>query len=192
LAAEKVKLKRGFKANAERLADKFRADLNIHACAPLCAFRLAEHLGVAVYSATEIDDSQSSFDVLSGSNGKECEWSALTMKTKAGNTIIIYNPFHSTARQQSDVMHELAHVICEHERNDTNNQIILPVGLRSYNPEQEEEAKCLGSTLQLSKPCLLWSKKRNMSNSDIASHFNASLSMVTYRMNITGLSKIKY
>jgi Zn-dependent peptidase ImmA (M78 family) len=58
--------------------------------------------------------------------------------------------------------------------------------------EEEEEAICLGATLQLSKPCLLWVRKRNMTNEEIASHFNASVEMVNFRMSMTGLNKQFY
>ncbi len=68
----------------------------------------------------------------------------------------------------------------------------MPLALRSYNSEHEEEAKCLGSTLQLAKPGLLWASKRNMTNEEIANYFTASIDMVNYRMNTTGIAKIKY
>ena len=111
------------------------------------------------------------------------------MKNAAGDQIVINNPFHSTARQQSDVMHELAHIICKHERRQTEYDFEIPFGMRYFNEVQEEEAKCLGATLQLATPCLLWSRKRSMTHEEISSHFNASIDMVTYRMNMTGIAK---
>jgi len=182
-------LKRGFKAQAERLAKKYREDLNIHPCGPLSAFKLAEHLEVPVYKATEFLRLQEEANLLSGLLGTDCGWSALTMITKAENRIIIYNPFHSDARQQSDLMHELAHIICKHQRNETQYPFEIPIGMREFNEEQEEEAKCLGSTLQLAIPCLLWASKRNMSYTEIADYFHSSIDMVKYRMNMTGIAR---
>lgn len=187
--ASKITLKRGFKANAERLAKEYREKLNIHPCGPLCAFKLAEHLLIKVYKATDFVTSPEHINLLAGSNGYECEWSALTMVTEAGNRIIIHNNYNSEARQQSDMMHELAHIICKHEHAEQEHTVPLPGGMRSYNPEQEEEAKCLGSTLQLATPGLLWARKKNMSYGEIAQHFNASVVMVKYRMNITGIGR---
>jgi Zn-dependent peptidase ImmA (M78 family) len=184
----KVNLKRGFKASAERLAIQYRGELKIHACAALCAFKLAEHLKVPVFKATELLTLAEEIEWLSN----DCEWSALTMPNFEGTKIILHNPFHSDARQQSDLMHELAHIICEHEHAATLHDKPLPVGMRNYNPEQEEEAKCLGSTLQLAKPCLFWAIKRTMTYEDIAAHFNASVEMVKYRMNITGIARQAY
>ena len=188
--ATKSILIRGFKAQAERMAKKYREELDIHPCNALCAFKLAEYLQVPVYSATEFLSSPDEIKFLSGKNGKTCEWSALTMITKKCNKIIIHNPFHSKARQQSDMMHELAHIICKHERNDREYNFELPVGLREYDKVMEEEAKCLGSTLQLSKPCLLWANKRNMSIEETAVYFNASKDMVIYRRKMTGIARM--
>ncbi len=190
--AKKSILKRGFKANAERLAIEYRSKLLIHPCAPLCAFKLSEHLSIPVCSATEFLKQEDEIALLSGTNGVECEWSALTMVTKAGNRIIIHNPFHSIGRQQSDVMHELAHIICKHEIKENTYDFAIPFGMRNFDEVQEEEAKCLGSTLQIARPGLLWSKKRDMDNHAIAEHFNASIDMVNYRMNTSGVSKQAY
>jgi len=111
------------------------------------------------------------------------------MITKAGNRIIIHNQYHSIARQQSDIMHELAHIICKHERAQTTYDFPIPMGMRDFNEEQEEEAKCLGATLQIARPGLLWAKKKNMQTDEIASYFTASTDMVNYRMNTTGVFK---
>lgn len=187
--AKKDILNRGFKAEAERKAKSYRVALNIHPCAPLCAFKLAEHLTIPVYPATEFLTTNQDINILNGTDGRDPEWSALTMVTQTGNRIIIHNSFNSIARQQSDLMHELAHIICNHKRNQAEYEFEIPFGMREFNELQEEEAKCLGSTLQLPTPCLLWAKKRNMTHDGIASHFNASIDMVTYRMNITGISR---
>lgn len=104
--------------------------------------------------------------------------------------LIIYNPFHSDARQQSDLMHELAHIICKHE-GDKMHPTLAILGLRNIDPEQEEEAKCLGASLQIPTSCLIWAIKRNMTHVQIAEYFKASIEMVKYRMNITGIAKRK-
>lgn len=188
MAAKSI-LKRGFKADAERLAKQYRESMNIHPCAPLCAFKLAEHLKIPVFAATDFVSLPREIELLSSNNGSNSGWSALTMLTEAGNRIIIYNPFHSAARQQSDLMHELAHIIRNHEHSQKSYDFEIPFGMREFNELQEEEAKCLGATLQLAKPCLLWATKRKMANEKIAEYFNASMDMVIYRMNMTGIAK---
>lgn len=187
--AKKSNLIRGFKANAERIALQYRQSLNINANEPLCAFKLAEHLQVFVSKASEFVKNPKEIELLTGTDGKGCGWSALTMITKIGSRIIIHNSYHSPARQQSDVMHELAHIICDHKHNPREFDFEIPFGMMEYNELQEEEAQCLGSILQLPSPCLLWAKNRSLTNEEIAEHFNASKEMVNYRMNTSGVAK---
>lgn len=179
-------LKRGFKAKADKLSTSYREQLNLKAWEPICAFKLAEYLKIPFYKATDFVSSSYEIETL-----KKNEWSALTMVTKIGNQIIIFNPYHSEQRQQSDIMHELAHIICEHKRDTEKYNFVIPFGMHEFDEIQEEEAKCLGATLQLSKACLFWSNKRNMTYEEIAKKFNSSTEMVRYRMNITGIAKRK-
>ena len=185
-------LKRGFKAKAEKLAIEYREKLLLHACAPICAFKLAANLNVPIYSATEFLTLPDEMTRLAASNGDACGWSALTMTTKANNKIIIHNPYHSAARQQSNIMHELAHIICLHKIKELDHSTPVPIGMRHFDEIEEEEAKCLGATLQISRPALLWSIKRKMNNTEIAAHFNASAEMVAYRLNTSGVTKQSY
>jgi Zn-dependent peptidase ImmA (M78 family) len=182
-------LRRGFKTEAEQKAKFLRIQLNLHPCAPLCAFQLGRHLDIPIFSATEFLSKKEDIDILKGKNGNESEWSALTMDVKSGKQIIIHNPFNSAQRQQSDLMHEFAHIICKHKREQENYDFEIPFGMREFNDIQEEEAICLGSTLQLPTPALLWAKKRKMTYENIAVHFNASIEMVNYRMRITGIGR---
>lgn len=187
--ATKTSLKRGFKAEAERIATECREKLGIHPCAPLCAFALAKFLGIEVYDATHFLSEVDDVNRLSGLNGTDCGWSALTMENKFGKRLIVHNPFHTPARQQSNIMHEIAHILCKHKKKPLPEGINLPFGMRDFDKEQEDEAIYLGATLQLSRPCLLWAKKRNMNNAEIANHFNASIEMVNFRIASTGVNK---
>jgi len=181
-------LKRGFKTHAEKQAIEYRTKLSLKQHDPLDAFALSNYLQIPIYSATNLLTSQVDSTLLMGSGENDCGWSALTMITKAGNKIIIHNPFHSSARQQSNIMHELSHIICKHE-HAAKYDFELPLGMRHFNELHEEEAKCLGAALQITRPGLLWALNRNMSQLDIANHYNASLEMVSYRLNTSGVLK---
>jgi Zn-dependent peptidase ImmA (M78 family) len=61
--------------------------------------------------------------------------------------------------------------------------------MRDYDKQQEEEANYLGSALQITREGLLWALKKRMEISEIAEHYNASPSMVTLRINSTGVKK---
>ena len=186
--AKKKILRHGFKSDCEKQAEKLREELETELNEPLCAFNVAKHLNIPVYKATEFLQTESDLEVLTGTNKKPCEWHALTMVTENGNRIIIHNPFSSNARQQSDMMHEIAHVILKHEHKRGDLPIYL-LGLWSYDKVQEEEAKCLGATLQLPRKSLLWARENDMTNEEMATHFNASIDMVRYRLNSTGVDR---
>lgn len=182
--AKKELLRRGFKAEAERIAIKYREELGIHACAPLCAFDLAKYLKISIHPITDFNIGEELPETITGNNP---EWSALTFATERGNQIIIHNSFHSIARQQSNIMHEIAHILCKHKRSQEKYDFDIPWGMHEYDETQEEEAKCLGATLQLAKPGLLWARNRRMTIEEIATYFNASTEMVQYRRNMIGI-----
>lgn len=73
------------------------------------------------------------------------EWSALTILNNEEKYIIIHNPTHSKLRQEKNIMHELAHIICKHKPEKLEPRENFPFLLRDYNNvDQEEEAKWLG------------------------------------------------
>ncbi|RZL60264.1 MAG: ImmA/IrrE family metallo-endopeptidase [Pedobacter sp.] len=181
-------LKHGFKAKAERLALDYRNKLSIKPHGALDAFALASFLKIPVYDASEFLNLPLEKAKLAGIGDEDCGWSALTMITGAGNRIIIHNPYHTLTRQQSNLMHELSHIICGHEPG-SKYDFLIPLGMRSFNEVHEEEAKCLGAILQLPRVGLIWALKRNMNNSEMSDHFNASQEMVGYRLNTSGVLK---
>lgn len=111
------------------------------------------------------------------------------MKDKDGKDLIIHNAYHSATRQQSNIMHELAHVICKHKLPEPKIIAGLPLPLRKYDPAIEEEANCLGGNLQITRVGLLWALKRGMTVEEIGGHFLASEAMVNFRIRITGVKK---
>lgn len=187
--AAKSLLPRGFKANAERTALEFREKLELKKHDPLCGFKLAEHLAIPIHTPDQIFPPETNLHDLVGTKSKDQGWSALTMVTGSGNKIIIHNHLHAPTRQQSNLMHELAHVICEHKHPETLRNINLPFFMRDYDKQQEEEANYLGSALQITREGLLWALKKRMEIAEIAEHYNASPSMVTLRINSTGVKK---
>lgn len=191
--AKKNYLKRGFKAKAERISNQFRAELGLDFNQPLCGFELAKHLDIEVISPEILGLDTHHLEVLMGNNKESSGWSALTMTNYNDKKIIVHNTRASEARQQSDLMHELAHIICEHEIVVPEG-VVLPSYMRYYDKTQEAEAEYLGSALQLPRECLVWALTTgNMSKNEISTNYSASLQMVNYRINTTGIRKqIKY
>lgn len=178
------KFKRGFKSFAEKKAQYYREIFNLSSTDPLPASLLAEHLDIKVLTPQEIFIQNSTFlSILQNSN----EWSAMTLIAKSGRRLLIHNDRHSKPRQESNLMHEIAHAICEHKT--CNETIINGLILRNYNLEQEKEAEWLGGCLQLPRTALVWAQKEIASIQGISQYYNASQDMVRFRINITGVKK---
>lgn len=186
---KKSLLPHGFKANAERISLSYRKEMDLNAYDPLCGFELAKHLNIEVYKPEQIFPPNTNLEILIGVENNDNGWSALTMNTGNGNKIIIHNNLQAPVRQQSNLMHELSHVICEHKRPNTHDNINLPFFMRDFDPQQEEEANYLGSSLQIPRDALVWAIKRGMSKEEIGNYYQASLSMVTFRINSTGVMR---
>lgn len=180
------KFKRGFKTDSEKKSIFFRRELEIQPYDPLPAKKLSEYLNIEILTPVQILDTASdSYKVLMNSK----EWSALTIICKSGNRVVIHNSKNSKFRQESDLMHEIAHVICNHETIESNRIDGAEILLRTYDEQQEKEAEWLGGCLQLPREALLWHIKRNRSVKDLAELFSASEKMVKFRLNSTGVKQ---
>ena len=100
-------------------------------------------------------------------------WSAVTVVTES-DSIIIYNPAHSQGRIASDIAHEVAHLILEHEPTKLVLSQDGGLVMRSFNAKQEEEANWLGWCLLLPREALVSSLKRQLSVTEIADSFGIS------------------
>jgi IrrE N-terminal-like domain len=185
-------LKRGFKTHAETIAGQFRKELSLLERDPLPAHKLAEHLGVRILLPMDIPGITSDIlDILVYGPGKD-NWSAAIYQ-KNGKKYIIHNPTHSTCRQESNLMHELAHAACDHQLEGLESALagcVLP--LRKYNDVQEAEAECLGAILQLPQKALFhYHHILKKTPDEISEAFNASKKMVNFRLSTSGVTKIK-
>lgn len=179
---------RGFQAEAERRSEKLRSELAISKFDPLDAFKLAEHLEIAVFTVDEafVDNySNPKYSVMSDTS----RFSAFWMPNEDGEKIIIHNSNHSKYRQQSNIMHELAHILLGHEVPLEYAILCSELGLHYYNTKDEQEAKFLGGCLQITKAGLQWATKR-YSVAQISDYYTASVDMVNYRIGVSGVGKV--
>lgn len=181
--------KRGFKTKAENLAVELRQKLGIHPCAPLSSFKLAEHLNVSIFCVSDIVEDKVDLKKIMGNTLVSHEFSGVHFTNADGINIILHNGNHSEVRKESNIMHELAHIICKHAVPNEYLDIPIAFGMRYYCEEHEEEAKYLGGCLQITRAGLLWAVKKSMNIDEIAKYFTASVDMVKYRLNITGVAK---
>lgn len=190
LQKSKYKFKRGFKKWSDDKSIELRTQLGLKEIDPLCAFDLSEHLGIPIFTPNQINGLENDEVEHLLKEGSQ-HWSAATVPLPNDEHLVLHNPSHSKTRQQSNIMHEIAHILCGHEV-DTNSIVSSLSGfLRNHDAEQEQEAEWLGACLQLPKPALLWALKEGMAIPDMSEYFTASTHMVTYRLNVSG-AKIQY
>lgn len=106
--------------------------------------------------------------------------------------IILYNEHHSDKRNESTIMHELSHIILNH--NPEANERLKNTGLllRSYDQIHENEAEWLGACLQLPVDGLVSALLKGKSIHEISLQYGASLDMVKYRINTSGAKRKVY
>jgi Zn-dependent peptidase ImmA (M78 family) len=180
-------LERGFKAWSERVAQAMRAELDLSPEKPLPVQLLAKHLEIQLITPAQIEGLPAEvlhqLTVVDPSG-----WSAASYELN-GSPIIIYNDTSSPGRQSSDISHELAHVIRAH---DPSQLILAPdgsFGMRSYDSNQEDEANWLGWTILLPRTALIRCADLKLSSAQIASEFQVSVTLVEYRMRVTGIDR---
>lgn len=180
-----VKLRRGFKAEAEAYSCDYRKELGLLASQPLDMFALARHLDVPVVSLSELSPLLQRAAYRHLTTIASSEFSAVTLSLGCARHVV-YNDSHAPTRQQSDLAHELAHIILGH----SPSELTKASGGRHYNKELEDEAACLSGVLLLPKAAAIWVLKSGKSTYQAAADFNISLQMMTMRLNQSGAKTI--
>lgn len=173
-------LKKQFRDYCESLGIMYRHELGVPGYAPMPAEKLADHLAVRLLQPGQLPDlhEKAARQLLASQ-----AWWAVAIP--GSPPLIIYHPCQPAARLQSTIMHELGHVILDH----VPEQLVTLTGHfqgRAYPKQQEEEAKYLGSCLQITKTGLDWVRQQAWTIEEAAKHFGASVPMVRYRLNMTG------
>lgn len=103
--------KRGFKTWCEQTAEAIRRQRGMQPWEAVRARTLAESLKATMVTPEDLPALPS--DVCRRLLSEhENIWSAITISTRP--PLIVYNPAHSEGRQNSDLMHEIAHLLMEH------------------------------------------------------------------------------
>jgi len=179
-------LNRGFKTRAENISLQVRRELKISKTDPLACEALAEHLGVSLWKPIDIVGLSTPVRALLLRRAKD-SWSAITV-SYGGVDSIIYNSSHSKARQSSDIMHELSHILLGHEPGKIIISPKVNVALRDYNENQEDEAAWLSGCLLLPRETLLFIRRTGMSDEETLEKYRVSRDLLNYRTNVTGVN----
>lgn len=177
-------LRRGFKSKAERIAVEVRAELGLAPEVGIDPRRIAALRGIKVLSATDLIDLSRLEELEQIQN---YSFSAATFELPSGKNVIVTNPLRDPARTNSDLAHELAHLLLEHDLAEVEH--FGGRAFRTCAPDQEEEATALGGTLLLPRPLLLAAARQRLTPHDVATQYQVTQQMARYRMNTTGVER---
>lgn len=178
-------LERGFKSWAERTSLAFRRELGLSAYDRLKPDALAEHLGINLCTPYDIDGLPPEI-IRQLIDEDPWGWSAVSFEAN-GQALVIYNPRKSTGRRASDITHELAHIILQHQPAKIILSVDIDLGMRSFDRKQEDEANWLAWCLLLPRDAIVQARKRGRSVEKIAEDFGVTESLVNMRMHLTGV-----
>ncbi|SON54239.1 hypothetical protein HDIA_0698 [Hartmannibacter diazotrophicus] len=173
------KFRHGFKSESEYYALTFRDEMSLAPYAPLDAKALAKNLEIPVIPLSTHSGVPQEIKTFWRTNGKDT-FSGVTINDGAYKEII-YNDFHHPRRQNSDIAHELAHIVLGHP-------LTAPIkanGERDYDPTIEEEAKWLGAAILLPKKALIYIILNALPIETVQTEYNVSESLFQFRVQVT-------
>src|SRR5258708_6195076 len=150
-------MRRGFKAEAERKAQEVRASMGLRAVDRLDSVALAQHVGAEVRCADELT-SLAKLKALEELQPGAFSACTLTLNSRQ---VVIYSPLASLARRQSDIAHEVAHLLLGHEVKEV--QRIGRLSFFTCDPDEEQEANWLAGCLLLPRQLIYAAAKRGLS-----------------------------
>lgn len=176
-------LPRGFKAEAERTAERIRTELTLAPDAALPTEELTRYMGIRLVSAETLVD-RSRLEELE--RLQAFAFSAVTFDIK-DQKVIVTNPLRTKERMASDVAHEVSHVLLDHQLSEVRE--VEGVPFRTCQPAEEEQATALGGTLLLPRKLLLAAARRRLTPEGIAAEYGVTVEMARFRYNTTGVGR---
>ena len=178
-----MKLRRGFRTEANAYAREFRVELGLAPHAPLSPWDLADHLAISVVPLSAFkSDIPVAVRCLYGR--ERSSFSAATVFC-GRRRLIVHNDAHHPRRQASNVAHELSHGILDHPPTSPLNDD----GCRFFDKTVEDEANWLGPALLISDEASMFIVEQRLSMPNAISLYGVSKQVITMRINVTGAHK---
>lgn len=178
-------VRRGFPAEADRLAAAVRAELQLGVHDRLDSRRIASEYGIPVAPITDLlaegADPASIHQLTVVDRG--C-FSAGTVLAGTSR-LIIFNPAHADGRLANSVTHELAHLLLEHAPGPA----IGPGGCRVWDAEMEAEADLLAGVLLVPRDAALACARIGLPHVIGAARFGVSTDLMRWRTDHTGAAR---
>jgi Zn-dependent peptidase ImmA (M78 family) len=180
-----IKLRRGFKTEAEAYATEFRKDLLLRPFDPLDMFSLAEHLAIPTHPLSVMKNEIKASHYALLTESFKSPMSGMTLHFGSVRKIV-YNDAHAPTRQQSDLAHELAHAILGHAPSELTKES----GGRHFDKELEDEANCLSGVLLVPRAAAISVVASGISLEAAAKRYNVSPAMMRMQLNNSGARQI--
>ncbi|MBL8776057.1 MAG: ImmA/IrrE family metallo-endopeptidase [Acidimicrobiales bacterium] len=174
----KRKLPYGFKAAAKLQSLRVRSAAGAGVHDRVCCFELADQLDIKIIRLSEMPESEYSHH-LTHVEPNAMSAAIVRRRDRVG---IWLNDSHSPARQQSNLAHELAHVILDHQDAPPLNE----TGCRELHAGVEAEADYFGSVLLVPEPAAVEVVRSGVPLVKAAEHFGVSEQMMRWRINDSG------
>ena|SRR5690349_5084613 len=182
-----MSLRRGFKAEANRISLCLRRSLGLTPEAPINLEALARHLkverGIVVIIVPlsrfrdEYPDAVRQLSVIDSG-----AFSAATVPCGSKRYVIVHNDSHDEGRQNNNIAHEIAHLMLKHP-------FTLPIdtyGCRNIDRDIEDEANWLGPTILISDEAALYIVKSGMTSDVARRKYGVSEPVLRMRINASG------
>lgn len=177
-------LRRGFKAEAERLAKDIWSAMGLSPNDRMDAVKLAKHVGCMVRPADALVDIAKLKELY---QIQDDAFFACTFALPNNRYAIVFNPLMSVRRRNSDVAHEVAHIVLGHRLSRLER--LGNVAFLSGDKQQEDEAAWLSGCLLLPRFVLVHDLRKRRKADGIAKNRMLSMDMVNYRVRVTGVAR---
>jgi Zn-dependent peptidase ImmA (M78 family) len=174
-------MRRGFKAEAERLSETVRAGIGIRPTARFPLDQLAASLNAELRSAADLIDISRLQQIDTLQPGA---FSACTFEI-GDRRVIVWNPLSKPGRITSDIAHELSHLLLKHAVRDV--QTVGDLTFFGCDPDEEQEANWLAGCLLLPRSLLVSQVRQGATAADLVEQHQVSLQMANYRIRVTGV-----
>ena len=175
-------LRRGFKSEAERTASEVQAELGLSSVESVAPEALADLLGIEIRAGDDLIPRTRFVELR---DAQDDAFSACTLQPSPDRVVVVFNPLSETSRRRSDLAHELAHILLDHEFSRIEK--LGDVTFLSGDVNQEEEATWLSGCLLLPRALLSAEVHKGAGAEDIARRYCVSEEMARFRLNVTGV-----
>jgi Zn-dependent peptidase ImmA (M78 family) len=176
-------MRRGFKAEAERLAAQVRNELGLGPYKPLDIKALVRHVGAQLRAADELTSltKLKELEALQPGAFSACTFDLGTRK------VIVCNPLAAAERRRSDVSHEASHLLLDHKVREVEQ--LGGLSFFTCDPDEEQEANWLAGCLLLPRDLLVRSLRSGLDTVAIAEANTVSIQMANFRLRATGAER---